>query len=95
MAIGHEAVSAAPPKARMLRIRVVDTTKSGRPAVNVKLPIGLVKFGMKMAKTFSPDMKDLDLDWDGIAAIVQEGAQGKIVDVNDEAEHKTVEVWVE
>jgi hypothetical protein len=50
---------------------------------------------MKMAQAFSPKMKDADLDWDSINAIIQEGEQGKIVEVEDEADHKTVEVWVE
>jgi hypothetical protein len=82
-------------KAKFLRVRVVDNAKDGRPAVNIMLPIGVVKWGMKMAQTFSPEMKDAKLDWDSIAAMVQEGAEGKIVDVEDEAQHKTVEVWVE
>jgi hypothetical protein len=40
-------------------------------------------------------MKDADLDWEAITAIIQEGAQGRIVKVEDEVNHKTVEVWVE
>jgi hypothetical protein len=50
---------------------------------------------MKMAQAFSPEMKDANLDWDGITAMIQEGEQGKLVEVEDEADHKTVEVWVE
>ena len=42
---------------------------------------------------FSPEMKNANLDWDSITAIIQEGGQGKIVEVEDD--HKTVEVWVE
>ena len=79
-------------KPKFLRVKVVE---QGRPAVNIKMPIGVVKWGMKMAQTFSPQMKDANLDWDSIAAMIQEGAQGKLVEVEDEAEHKTVEVWVE
>jgi hypothetical protein len=82
-------------KARFLRVKVVDNTTGGRPAVNINLPIGVVKWGMKMAQAFSPEVKDANLDWDSITAMIQEGARGKIVDVEDEAEHKTVEVWVE
>jgi hypothetical protein len=82
-------------KAKSLRVRVVDNAKDGRPAVNIKLPVGVVKWGMKMAQSFSPEMKDAKLDWDSITAMIQEGAEGKIVDVEDEAQHKTVEVWVE
>ena len=82
-------------KAKSLRVKVVDNTKDARPAVNVNVPIGLVKWGMKMARTFSPDMKDLNLDWDAISAMIDEGAQGQIVHVEDEEQHKTIEVWVE
>ena len=79
-------------KARLLRVRVVE---AGHPTVNVKVPIGVAKWGMKIAKAFSPEMKDANLDWESITAIIQEGEQGKIVEVEDEVDHKTVEVWVE
>jgi hypothetical protein len=79
-------------KAKLLRVRVVE---AGHPTVNVKVPIGVAKWGMKMARAFSPEMKDANLDWDSITAIIQEGEQGKIVEVEDEADHKTVEVWGE
>jgi hypothetical protein len=79
-------------KARLLRVRVVE---DGHPTVNVNVPIGVAKWGMKMAQAFSPEMKDANLDWETITAIIQEGEQGKIVEVEDEVDHKTVEVWVE
>jgi hypothetical protein len=79
-------------QAKLLRVRVVE---AGRPTVNVKVPIGVAKWGMKMARAFSPEMKDADLDWDSITALIQEGEQGKIVEVEDEVNHKTVEVWME
>jgi hypothetical protein len=50
---------------------------------------------MKMAKAFSPHMKDVDLDWNSLDAMVEEGAPGEIVEVEDEAQHRTVEVWLE
>ena len=81
--------------AKSLRVKVVDQTKGGQPAVNIKMPIGIVKFGMKMAQAFSPEMKNVDLDWDGIAALIEAGEVGELVHVEDEAQHKTVEVWVE
>jgi hypothetical protein len=73
-------------------VRVVE---DGHPTVNVKVPISVAKWGMKMAQAFSPEMKDANLDWDSITTIIQEGEQGKIVEVEDEADHETVEVWVE
>jgi hypothetical protein len=81
--------------AKFVRIKVVDNTKNEHPTVNVRMPVGVVKFGMKMAKAFSPRVKDVDLDWDSLTAMIDEGAMGKILDVEDDAEHKTVEVWVE
>ena len=81
--------------AKSLRVRVVDHTREGSPAVNIKVPIGVVKWGMKMAQAFSPQMKDVDLDWDAIDTMVAEGEIGKIVEVEDEVEHKTIEVWLE
>jgi hypothetical protein len=79
-------------KAKLLRVRVVE---AGHPTVNVKVPIGVAKWGMKMAQAFSPEMKDADLDWESVTAMIQEGEQRKIVEVGDEVNHKTVEVWVE
>lgn len=79
-----------------LRIRVVDTGDDGhRSTVNIKIPIRVVKFGMKMAQAFSPDMRNADLDWDSITEMIDEQALGKIIEVDDEAAHKTIEVWVE
>ena len=81
--------------AKFLRVKVVDHAREGSPAVNIKVPIGVVKWGMKMAQAFSPQMKDIDLDWDGINAMVQDGETGHMVQVEDEAERKTIEVWLE
>ena len=89
---GAEVDGAAKKKAKFLRVRVVE---DGHPAINVKVPIGVARWGMKMAQAFSPEMKDANLDWESITAMIQEGEQGKIVEVEDEVDHKTVEVWVE
>ena len=82
-------------KPRTLRMKVVDKLKASEPVVNIKMPVRVVKFGMKMAKAFSPQMKDVELDWDAITAMIEDGTIGKIVDIDDEAEHKTIEIWVE
>jgi hypothetical protein len=82
-------------QAKQLRIKVVDHSKEGKPAVNIKMPIAVVKWGMKMAQAFSPEMKNVDFDWDSINAMIQQGDIGKLVEVEDEAQNKTVEIWVE
>lgn len=86
----------APNKVAMhLRIKVIDHGKEGSPAVNVKMPMSIVKWGTKVAQAFSPEMKNVEIDWDGLNAMIKEGEVGKLVEVEDEAQHKTVEVWVE
>ena len=74
-------------QATLLRVRVLE---GGRPTVNIRVLTGVAKWGMKMAQAFSPQMKDADLDWEAITAIIQEGEQGQIVEVEDEVNHKTV-----
>ena len=95
MAIDTTDAVGAAQKAKFLRIKVVDATGDGRPAVNIKMPIGLVKWGMKVGQAFTPELKQANIDWDELAAAVTSGELGKIVEVDDEVEHKTVEVWVE
>jgi hypothetical protein len=83
-------------KPRTLRIKVVDRSKEGEPIADIRMPIRVVKFGMRMARAFSPQMKDLDVDWDAIIEMIEDNdTVGKIVDVEDEAEKKSVEVCVE
>jgi hypothetical protein len=99
MAVQQETVTGAAPqtqaKARVLRVKVVDHTSADRPTVNVKLPIGMVRWGMKVGEAFSPQLKDAKVDWDAVATMIEQGELGKIVEVEDEAAHRTVEVWVE
>jgi hypothetical protein len=92
MAIREEELTQKP---RTLRVKVVDKSKQGDPVVNVTMPIRVVKFGVRMAKSFAPQIKDVDVDWDAITEMIDDGVVGKIVDVEDEAAHKTVEVWIE
>lgn len=81
--------------ATFLRVKVVDHAREGSPAVHIRVPIGVVRWGMKMAQPFSPQMKDVDLDWDAVNAMVQDGGTGRMVEVEDEAEQKTIEIWLE
>lgn len=85
----------AQPKIKYLRVKVVDNTKEDKPTVNIRMPIGLVKFGLKMAQSFSPDVKRMNLDYDAIDKMVEEGVVGELVHIEDETEHKTIDVYVE
>jgi hypothetical protein len=81
--------------ARYLHVKVVDELKDGHPVVNIKVPAGVVKFGLKMAQTFSPEMRDAKVDWDGVSEMVEDRSLGEIVHVEDEGQHKTIDVWLE
>jgi hypothetical protein len=79
-------------QARWMRIRVTDL-KTGRAKVNVNLPMGLVNFGMKMGARFAPEMENIDLE--EIIEAIKEGAQGKIVEVEDDEDNERVQIYIE
>jgi hypothetical protein len=82
-------------KARSLHVRVIERANGEHPVVNVTIPVRVAKFGIKMAKKFSGHAKDLDLDWDAVTEMIEDGQVGKIVEVEDVKERRTVEVWVD
>ena len=78
--------------ARWFRVRVTNM-ETGRTKVNVNLPLSLVKVGMRMGAHFAPEVQELD--WDELMAAIQEGAAGKLVEVEDIEDGEKVEVYVE
>ena len=87
-----DAPAASPGKASWLRVRVTDMA-TGRTKVNVNLPFGLVRAGIKLGARFSPEVEDVD--WDEVIEAIDEGAAGKLVDVEDIDGGEKVEVFVE
>ena len=83
---------AGPGKASWFRVRVTDMA-TGRTKVNVNLPFGLVRAGIKLGARFSPEVEDVD--WDEVIEAINEGASGKLVDVEDFDGGEKVEVFVE
>jgi hypothetical protein len=79
-------------RGRWLRIRVFNTV-SGKPKVNVNLPMGLVSMGLKFGAQFAPEMADFDME--ELMAAIEEGAQGKIIEVEDTEDGERVEIWLE
>jgi len=77
---------------RWLRIRIQE---DGRQRVNVRLPLRLVEFGLKIARRFSSE-EDLDQIAVAINEAVQAGmADGKIIDLEDDHGRQHVEIWFE
>ncbi len=79
-------------KASWFRVRVTDL-ETGRTKVNVNLPFGLVRAGIKMGKRFAPEMEDLE--WDEVVDAIDEGALGKLIDVEDIESGEKVEIFVD
>jgi hypothetical protein len=77
---------------RWLRVRVTDTD-SGRPRVNVRLPISLVSLGLKIGARYTPEIEGLDMQ--ALIAAAQTGDTGAFVDVFDEEDGEHVEVFLE
>ena len=77
---------------RWFRVRVIDL-ETDRVKVNVNLPMSLVSVATKMGARFSPEIEDLD--WSELLATIEEGAVGKLVEVEDNEGRERVEVFVE
>ena len=81
---------------KWLRVRVTDL-KTGESKANVKIPVSLANFGMKMAARFMPSGVD-DLDMDQIIAAMKSGGEETDfvwVDVEDEEKGEHVEIFIE
>lgn len=82
-------------KARWLKIRVEDMS-TGRRRVSVALPLGLVSFGLGMARRFGADVGDLGpVDPEQLWAALQAEQQGVLVDVEDEEDNERVQIYLE
>jgi hypothetical protein len=75
--------------ARWLRIRVTDLV-TGKSKATVNLPIGLVDAGLNIASQYAPG-----IDFDELVEAINEGAEGKIIDVLDEEDGEHVEIYIE
>lgn len=91
----EETISTPSSEKKFLRIRVDD--KSGGDKVNINIPLGLVKIGLKLASKYADDddLKALEkVDMDEVLQMIEEGVEGKLVEV-DTNEGEKVEIYVE
>ncbi len=75
--------------ARWLRVRVTDTN-SGKTKATVNLPLRLVDAGLNIASQYAPDVA-----FDELIEAINDGAEGKIIDVYDEEDGEHVEIFIE
>jgi hypothetical protein len=91
-AVPVEGVQAGGNKPRWLRVRVTDTD-TGRPRVNVRLPMSLVSMGLKLGARYSPEIEGIDIE--SLLLAAQSAETGPFVDVYDEDDGEHVEVFLE
>lgn len=78
---------------RWLKIRVRDLG-TGRNKVSVTLPLGLVSFGLGIARRFGADFDD-DHNVDELWRQLKEGQRGVLVDVEDEEDNEQVQIYLD
>jgi hypothetical protein len=81
-----------PSAPRWFRVRVTDL-ETGKSKVNVNLPMSLVEVGTRMGARFAPDLEGMDFS--NLVEQIKDGAQGKIIEVEDVEDGERVEIYVE
>ncbi len=79
-------------RGRWLRIRVTNLVTQA-PKVNVNLPLGLVSAGLRIGQRYAPELHGID--WDDLLDEIQHGANGKLVEVEDQEDNERVEIFVD
>ena len=77
---------------RWLHVRVT-SLETGKPKVNVNLPLAWVEMGMKIGARYSPEVAGFDVR--EIVEQIQAGADGKLVEVEDLVDGERVEIFVD
>jgi hypothetical protein len=83
---------AANTKGRWLRIRVTNLHTQA-PKVNVNLPLGLVSAGLRFGQRYAPELHGIDIE--NLLDEIQRGANGKLVEVEDQEDNERVEIFVD
>jgi hypothetical protein len=79
-------------KPRWLKIRVSDRA-TGHSKVNVTLPIGLVSFGLGVARHFGADLGGMGTD--ELLTVIKNEQRGMLVEVNDEEDDEQVLIYLD
>jgi len=77
---------------RWFRIRITDA-RSGKPRVNVRLPVDLVSAGLKMGARLSPEVQGLSAE--KIMEWIDAGAFGQVADLESGESGERIEVFIE
>jgi hypothetical protein len=99
-ALGNPSTPQAAPKAqqdpatqgRTFRVLVTDSG-SGKVKTSVKIPLGLVRWGLKFGSRYSSEVEGVDME--ELADLIAGGDQGEIIEVIDEEDGENVKIFIE
>ena len=77
---------------KWFRIRVTDTY-TGKNTASVSLPMALMEWGLRVGAQFAPEVGNVDLG--ELSDILNQGLEGKIIDVLDEEDGEHVEIFID
>jgi hypothetical protein len=78
--------------ARWLRIRV-SNLETGKSKVAVNVPLGMLKFGLRLGHRFAPELKGFD--WNELDGLIAASEEGVLVDVADEEGGDHVQIYID
>ena len=79
-------------RGKWMRVAVTEVG-TGKAKVNLKLPLGVVKAGIKLGAKFSPELREMDSE--KLLEAIQDGGVGKIIDVDDAEDNEHVEIFID
>jgi hypothetical protein len=77
---------------RWLRVRVLNS-ETGDNKVSVNIPMAMVRFGLGVARIFSPEMKNVGMD--ELDELMNNAESGLLVEVQDEESKEHVSVFID
>lgn len=77
-------------KIKYVRLEVHEST-GGKP-VEIKLPVGILKAGLKIGEKFSPGLQETlkETEYEQILSAINEGASGEVITVNAQDGHRVI-----
>lgn len=80
------------PNGRTFRVAVTDLN-TGKPKVNITIPMSLVQWGLRIGSRFSGEIEGVDMQ--ELGEILKTSSEGKIIDVMDEEGGEHIEIYID
>lgn len=77
---------------RMVRVRVTDLT-TNRQKIHVSIPVSLINVGLRLGARLAPQLTGDALE--DLLRVIERGASGRLLDLQDLEEGERVEIFVE